>query len=107
MPFKEGKSGNPAGRKKGAKGKRTEHWEVFSRYCLEGELEKFRKELDKLEGKEYVTVFLQLLEFHKPKLARSVITEEDEKQITRIIFAEHGASNGSLPKELAGARQQQ
>lgn len=68
-----------------------------------GGLEKCVKELAKLEGKEYITAFLQLLEFNKPKLARSIITEEDEKQITRIIFAEHGASisgNGNLHKKL-------
>ncbi len=101
MPFTKGKSGNPVGRKKGVKIKRTIQWEVFSKYCMEGGLEKFEKELNKLEGKEYITAFLQLLEFHKPKLARSIITEEDEKQIISIIFAEHASSsNGNLPKEL-------
>lgn len=102
MPFPKGQSGNPAGRKKGSKDKRTQQWEEFSKFCLEGGLKKFEKELKTLEGKEYINAFLTLLEFHKPKLARSIITEEDEKQITRIIFAEHGSisSNGNLHKEL-------
>lgn len=59
------------GRKKGAPNTKTAQWETFSRYCLEGGLKKFRQELDKLEGKDYVHAFTDLLEFHKPKLARS------------------------------------
>lgn len=59
------------GRKKGAVNTKTAQWEIFSKYCLSGGLKKFRTELERLEGKDYVTAFTNLLEFHKPKLARS------------------------------------
>ena len=59
------------GRTKGVVNKRTEQWETFSKYCLEGGLAKFERELNTLEGKEFVNAFTLLLEFHKPKLART------------------------------------
>ena len=62
--------GNP-GKPKGAISKKTKQWEVFSAYCLEGGLQKFQEELNKLSGKAYVDSFTALLEFHKPKLGRT------------------------------------
>jgi hypothetical protein len=66
------------GRGKGTPNKKTETWEAFSSYCLEGGLEKFKTELKRLEKKDYVNAFLTLLEFHKPKLARTVDKEGDD-----------------------------
>lgn len=67
--------GNP-GRQKGAKNKKTLQWEAFSNYCLVGGLQKFEEELNKLEGKDFVNSFTALLEFHKPKLARTELMGE-------------------------------
>ena len=78
MPFKKGESGNPNGRPGGAVNKKTEQWEIFSEYCLNGGLERFEQELHKLEGRDYVNAFMSLLEFHKPKLARTEVKHEGE-----------------------------
>ena len=47
---------------------------------------KFKKELKKLEGKEYCDVVLKLMEYHVPKLNRTEITTE-EGAFTPIIIA--------------------
>jgi len=78
------------GRPKGAKNKKTIQWEVFSEYCLNGGLEKLEKELNKLKGKDYVNAYFQLLEYHKPKLARTEVTGVDGEKmqieiVTRVI----------------------
>jgi hypothetical protein len=72
--------GNTAGkgRPKGKPNTKTENWEKFSQYCLEGGLDKFKTELNSLTGKNYVQAFLTLLEFHKPKLARTVDKDGDD-----------------------------
>lgn len=62
------------GRTKGKRNKKTEQWEVFSSYCLKGGLKKFQTELNKLKGKDFVRAFTDLIEFHKPKLARTELT---------------------------------
>lgn len=72
MKFSEGHK-KVGGRKKGTPNKKTEQWEKFSEYCLQGGLEKFEQELNKLEGKQYVDAFLTILEFHKPKLSRTTL----------------------------------
>ena len=70
MPFKKNVSGNPKGKPRGTKSRKTKQWEIFSEYIISGGLTKFQKELNKLKGKEYVITFTSLLEFFKPKLGR-------------------------------------
>lgn len=73
-----------AGSRKGIPNKKTEQWEAFVAYCMNGGLEKFQEELDKLEGKEYVNAFTNLLEFHKPKLARTETTLQGDLNINDV-----------------------
>ncbi len=79
--FEKGNKGKP----KGAVNKRTVQWEAFSEYCLNGGLQRFEQELNALEGKDFVNAFTTLLEFHKPKLARTQVEHSggiEVKQIT-------------------------
>lgn len=78
----KGGSRDGSGRPKGAKNKRTEQWEIFADYCVNGGLERFQKELDGLKGKAYVDAFANLLEFHKPKLSRTTVVGEQDNPIT-------------------------
>jgi hypothetical protein len=41
--------------------------------------------LNTLEGKDYVNSFLSLLEFHKPKLARTEVKNSGQTKITVTI----------------------
>ena len=81
-----------AGRRENIPNKRTEQWEVFSQYCLNGGLERFEQELNTLEGKDFVNAFTLLLEFHKPKLARTTLVGEDTNPI-QLIYKPVGSSN--------------
>lgn len=76
------------GRPHGAKNKKTVQWEIFSEYCMNGGLERFQDELEKLEKKDFVNAFLTLLEFHKPKLARTELTNPDGSLIPDKITIE-------------------
>jgi len=74
-----------AGRRENIPNKRTEQWEVFSQYCLNGGLERFEQELNTLEGKDFVNAFTLLLEFHKPKLARTDVNVKGEITEIKVI----------------------
>lgn len=70
MPFTKGKK-KTGGRKHGIKNKRSEQWEQFGTYLTTGQLPKLKKELNKLEGKEYLDTMSKFIEYFKPKLSRS------------------------------------
>lgn len=77
-----------AGSRKGIPNKKTQQWETFADYCLTGGLEKFQKELDSLSGKDFIIAFSNLLEFHKPKLARNENINEDKGELTIKVIRE-------------------
>lgn len=79
------------GRTKDTPNKRTVQWEAFSEYCLNGGLQRFEQELNALEGKDFVNAFTTLLEFHKPKLARTELKGDLDVETTiRIIRGTNG-----------------
>ena len=92
MPFEKGHK-KIGGRKEGSTNKKTAQWEVFSEYCLNGGLERFEQELNSLEGKQFVDAFLTLLEYHKPKLARTEVKHELENEtIKQLVFVAKGST---------------
>ena len=72
MKFEEGHS-KIGGRSKGTKNKKTLLLESFAKTIVEDGMEKFQEELMKLRGKSFITAYLDLLEYVKPKLQRSSI----------------------------------
>ena len=85
MPFEKGKSGNPNGRKVGSVNKKTEQWEKFASWFMESGIEKLQDEMDKLEGKEFVREFKDLMEYFQPKLSRTELTGSDDKPVNITI----------------------
>jgi hypothetical protein len=59
-------SGN-TGKPKGAKSKRTCLVEALAFYLVDGGYEKFKKEFEKLEGKEFIDSFVLLTKFSLKK----------------------------------------
>ncbi len=51
---------------------------------------KFKRELKKLEGKDYCDVMLKLMEYHMPKLNRTEISTEDPLFTPIIINLKNG-----------------
>jgi hypothetical protein len=84
MAFEKGNK--LAGSRKGTPNKKTEQWEVFAEYCLNGGLEKFQQELNSLKGEKYINAFTALLEFHKPKLARSDVNHSGDITIVPPVI---------------------
>lgn len=77
------------GRQLGTPNKKTEQWELFTRYLLEGGLQKLEQELMALSGKDYVNAMVNLLEYHKPKLNRSEMTGPGGSDLippTTVVF---------------------
>lgn len=82
MPFKKGeKRAIDAGKKKGVKNKKTLILETFAKDIVDGGMERFQTELNKLQGQNYVYAYLTLFEYVKPKLSRTTIQGDGDNPI--------------------------
>lgn len=82
MPFAPGESGNPDGRPKGSKNKNTEIWDNFCEFLVNNGAQRFLTELQTLEGKDYTDQFQKIVEFAKPKLARTEVVGDKDAPLT-------------------------
>jgi hypothetical protein len=105
--FQKGHKPHPGvGRPKGSKGVKGKQWEAFVQFCAESGLEKLQKELLTLEGKDYVYAFAMLLEFHRPKLARTEIVGDSEQPLEqRVTFVIKNERNEVLKQIDVGSKE--
>lgn len=84
MTFIKGQSGNPKGKPKGAKGKKTEQWEAIGEAISGKHAESFNAFMDELwEGGQdkklqAAELYLKTVEYFKPKQARVETVQENE-----------------------------
>ena len=69
---------------KGSKNVKTEQWEMFTDWFMTIGVKRLGEEMEKLEGKDFVYTVKDLLEYFKPKLARTELTGKDGGEIEVI-----------------------
>ena len=79
MPFKKGQSGNKEGRPKGAVNKERKALREAITLFIEDNYDRFKEELLKLRGREFVDRIISLLEYSTPKLNRTDLTNDGER----------------------------
>ena len=79
MPFKKGQSGNEKGRPKGAENKERKALREAITLFIEDNYDRFKEELLKLRGREFVDRIISLLEYSTPKLNRTDLTNDGER----------------------------
>jgi len=71
MPFEKGNS--LGGRKEGSIGQKTKQWEALAESIATTHTERFNDILSRLPEDKFISSYLQVLEYFKPKLARNTI----------------------------------
>ena len=69
------------GRPKGSKDVKTEQWSLLGEYITQQGADRYMNALIALEDKDYVDKFEKILEYFKPKLARSEVTGKDGERL--------------------------
>jgi hypothetical protein len=88
MPYQKGHTNNPAGKPKGAISHKTKQWEALGEAIIGRHTERFNSLLEVSEDTAFLDKYIQILEYFKPKLARTTL-EGGEKpiEINNITFS--------------------
>lgn len=81
MAPKKGISNNPNGRPKGSKNVRTLEWEEIKEAFITTHTARANRILTTLEDEKFMDSYLKLLEYFKPKLARTEVSNHDNSTI--------------------------
>lgn len=82
-PFEKGVSGNKAGRPKGAKNKvGAEGKKIIEKYCSDYEKEGLMNDIADLSPKERVNVYLELIQYTRPKLRAVDVSAKVDNEIS-------------------------
>jgi len=65
--------------------KKTKQWIALRESIVEMGAERFMNYLDNCKDKDFVTAYLQILQYFQPKLARKEIKDEGET-IIKVIY---------------------
>jgi len=74
------------GREKGTKNKVESKTKQFLKDLIDDNQAKIQKELEKLEGKDYLQALDRLMEYTEPKLSRTEVKAEIEDTTRRIGY---------------------
>lgn len=81
MPSK-GQVNNPNGRPKGSKNERTEQWENLAEAIVTKHADRFNAALDKLDDKDFISSYIQVLNYFKPKYQSTEHNVGESSKIT-------------------------
>lgn len=82
--FAKGNEGKP----KGAVSEKTKFWHELKGFMTNEGAEKYKDELMKLKGKDFINSFALLLEYFEPKLSRAEIKQELKAQGLGLVINE-------------------
>ena len=101
MGLKPGQTNNPDGRPKGSKNEKTEQWEKLSDSIVGKCAERFEQELFALDGKDFVQMYIQVLNYFKPKYQSTELKGEQNNTVTVVYESEpiQAASETGTDKE--------
>lgn len=88
MAFKKGIASNPTGKPKGTLSRKTLEWEEFGKQLIEHGLPRAMEILQTCEDEKFIGHFSNLLEYFKPRLARSEMKLDGEQKLT-VTFLEN------------------
>jgi len=85
MGLPKGKTNNPKGRPVGSQNERTIMWQQLGDYVVTQGAERAMTVLHSMDDEDYLHYYLTMLEYFKPKQARTVHAGDSEAPVQIII----------------------
>jgi len=85
MGLPKGKTNNPKGRPVGSQNERTIMWHQLGEYVVTQGAERAMTVLHSMDDEDYLHYYLTMLEYFKPKQARTVHAGDSEAPVQIII----------------------
>jgi len=85
MGLPKGKTNNPKGRPVGSQNERTIMWQQLGEYVVTQGAERAMTVLHSMDDEDYLHNYLMILEYFKPKQARTVHAGDSEAPVQIII----------------------
>jgi hypothetical protein len=85
MGLPKGKTNNPKGRPVGSQNERTIMWQQLGDYVVTQGAERAMSVLHSMDDEDYLHYYLTMLEYFKPKQARTVHAGDSEAPVQIII----------------------
>jgi hypothetical protein len=85
----KGQSANPKGKPKGVVHKKTEQWNALIESLKDEHTQRFNQVLGKLDDRDFIRVYLEILNYWKPKLsaATNMNLNASENSLSLVINA--------------------
>ena len=74
-----------AGRAKGGKNERTLQWEALGESIMAVHTKRFNEVLTAMDDSDFADNYLKILEYFKPKIARTELTGADGESLTTVV----------------------
>lgn len=74
-----------AGRKAGTKNERSKQWERLGETIMSHHTERFNQVLSDMDDTAFADNFLKILEYFKPKMARTELTGKDGESLSTTV----------------------
>lgn len=82
MGLPKGKTNNPKGRPVGIRSEKAVQWDMIKETFMTSHTERANRVLASLDDEKFLDAYMKMLEYFKPKLARSENTNTNDTKVT-------------------------